>query len=286
MIPRHVRRLLATGAKTLLGVRREMLFIPYRYAAGIVPAGSRPAYPAAEKAFRRAGDSLREMLVGMGQFRETFESFRNAEPPSPRWEQDWFPRLDGAAAYAFTRWLKPKRIVEVGSGHSTRFMARAVADGGLATKIVAIDPAPRADIAALDGIQIVPQPLQEAAGGLFDDLGPGDFLFIDSSHLLMPGSDVDILLNRIVPALPAGAILHVHDIFLPDDYPVEWDWRGYNEQLGILPLVISGDFEVLWSSRYAATRLARDVKESAAGALPLGEGALESSLWLRKRTAP
>jgi predicted O-methyltransferase YrrM len=286
MIPRHVRRLLATGAKTLLGVRREMLFIPYRYAGGIVPAGSRPAYPAAEKAFRRAGDSMREMLVGLGQFREVFEEFRNAAPPAPRWEQDWFPRLDAAAAYAFTRWLKPKRIVEVGSGHSTRFLARAVADGGLATKVIAIDPAPRADIADLAGVEIMEQPLQEAPGSLFDDLGSGDFLSIDSSHLLVPGSDVDILLNRVIPALPAGAVIHIHDIFLPDDYPVEWDWRGYSEQLGVLPLVASRDYEVLWSSRYAVTRLAREVKESVAGSLPLAEGAQESSLWLRKKSAP
>jgi len=65
-------------------------------------------------------------------------------PPQPRWDQDWFPRLDAAAAYAIVRKTQPRRIVEVGSGHSTRFLARAVADGKLETEITAIDPQPRA----------------------------------------------------------------------------------------------------------------------------------------------
>ena len=63
---------------------------------------------------------------------------------------------------------------------------------------------------------------------------------IDSSHTLVPGSDVDLLLNRVLPALSAGAVVHVHDIFLPDNYPDDWAWRGYNEQLGVAPLLFGG----------------------------------------------
>ena len=72
------------------------------------------------------------------------------------------------------------------------------------------------------------------------DLAPGDVLSIDSSHILMPGTDVDILLNRVLPALPAGVLVHIHDVFLPDDYPPAWSWRGYNEQLGVAALVQGG----------------------------------------------
>ena len=81
-------------------------------------------------------------------------------PPAPRWNQDWFPRLDAAAAYALVRSEPPRRVVEVGSGHSTRFLARAVADGGLATRITAIDPEPRASIAGLD-VAFLRKPVQE-----------------------------------------------------------------------------------------------------------------------------
>lgn len=272
-----------TGLRTLLGIRREMLFTPYRYAEQIIPPGSRTAYPAVTAAMRRSEDQFREVLSGLEQFRETFSGFSGAEPPEPRWEQDWFPRLDGAVAYAFVRWLQPDRIIEVGSGHSTRFLARAIRDGELATRITSIDPAPRADVKSLAEVDSCRMTIQECDGNRFDQLRSGDFLFIDSSHLLLPGSDVDLLLNRVLPALPSGVVVHIHDMFLPDDYPGEWDWRGYNEQLAVLPLIIGGGFETLWSSRYATTRLLKDVRASAVAGLPLPEGAFETSLWMKKR---
>src|SRR5690606_10000540 len=133
------------------------------------------------------------------------------------------------------------RIVEIGSGHSTRFLARAVSDGRLATQIVAVDPAPRAVIAGLP-VAYRRSTLQSALveAPLLFDFGPDDMLFVDSSHLLMPGSDVDLLLNRLVPRLPAGAVLHIHDVFLPDAYPAAWAWRGYNEQNAVAPLLACG----------------------------------------------
>ena len=89
------------------------------------------------------------MLSFIEKYALELEAIGSEPPPAPRWDQDWFPRLDAAAAYAMVRTLRPRRIVEVGSGHSTRFLARAVADGGLATKIIAIDPRPRARITGL-----------------------------------------------------------------------------------------------------------------------------------------
>ena len=102
-----------------------------------------------------------------------------------------FPRLDGAMAYALTRELRPARIVEVGSGHSTRFFARAIADGRLATRLTAIDPAPRAAIAGLP-VDWLRDTVPDVGMAPFAALASGDFLVIDSSHVLMPGSDVDI----------------------------------------------------------------------------------------------
>ena len=107
-----------------------------------------------------------------------------AEPaPAPRWDQDWFPRLDAAAAYVMVRSTRPRRIVEVGSGHSTRFLARAVADGGLDTRITAIDPKPRASIRGLnvEWLQALAETLDH---GPFAQLAENDILFIDSSHQL------------------------------------------------------------------------------------------------------
>jgi hypothetical protein len=82
--------------------------------------------------------------------------------------------------------------------------------------------------------------------------------------------------------LAAGVLVHVHDIFLPDAYPPEWAWRGYNEQLLVGALIQGGAFELVFASRYAATRLMHRLEESVLAALPLATDAHETSLWLRK----
>jgi hypothetical protein len=116
----------------------------------------------------------------------------------------------------------------------------------------------------------------------FAALAPGDVVSIDSSHILMPGTDVDILLNRVLPALPAGVQVHIHDVFLPDDYPSAWSWRGYNEQLGVAALVHGGGWRILWSSRYVTTRMAAALDGTVVARLPLAVEAYEASLWIER----
>jgi hypothetical protein len=118
----------------------------------------------------------------------------------------------------------------------------------------------------------------------FARLAAGDILFIDSSHILMPGTDVDFLLNEVLPTLPAGVLLHLHDIFLPDDYPASWGWRGYNEQAAIAAL-LDGRWEPLFASRYVVTRLSSLIRDGVIPQLPLLPGAFETSLWLTRRAA-
>lgn len=268
------------GLATLLG-RPSGFFIPYRYAASLPPAGARSPYGAIESLFQAAEGDFRALQAAIERYASDLRAIGGDPPPAPRWNQDWFPRLDAAAAYALVRERRPKRIVEVGSGHSTRFLARAVADGRFDCVLTAIDPAPRA---SLDGLAIrrIRTTLQDAGPAPFAGLEPGDVLFVDSSHILMPGSDVDDLLNRVLPSLPAGALVHIHDVFLPDDYPPAWAWRSYNEQQGVAPLLTGGGFRPLFASHYVATRMTHDRTGVLAG-LPLVAGAFESSLWLLKQ---
>lgn len=275
-------RLWRMGLATLVGRRPQGFFIPYRY-ADQVPR-ERPAYQAFEALFERHRPAFQAVLDAMDAHAAALRAIGGA-PPAPRWEQSWFPRLDGAAAYALVRQHRSRRIVEVGSGHSTRFLARAVADGGIHATITAIDPAPRADIRRLP-VTIVPAVVQEAGFGPFAELGPGDMLVIDSSHIAMPGSDVDLLFGRVLPALPAGVLVHVHDVCLPDDYFPAWRWRGYNEQALVAALLSGGGYEPVFASHFAATRMAEAVARSVAGALPLPDEAVETSLWLRKTAPP
>lgn len=275
-------RRLRLGLPTVLGLGRQGFFIPCRYAGAVPPAGTRPPYPAAEALFAAAEPSFAALLSAIDGYGEALRRIGSAPAPAPRWDQDWFPRLDAAAAYALVRERRPGRILEVGAGHSTRFFARAAADAGLATAITAIDPAPRAELDGL-GASVLAKTVQEADPACFRALAAGDMLSIDSSHILMPGTDVDMLLNRVLPALPAGVLVHVHDVFLPDDYPPEWAWRGYNEQLGVAALLLGGGWRALWASHYLATRMAGALAATVIGRLPLSPEARESSLWLEKR---
>lgn len=215
------------------------------------------------------------LLEAIETYAPELEAIGNdAPPPAPRWNQDWFPRLDAAAAYTMVRTLRPRQIIEVGSGHSTRFLCRAVADAGLDTRITAIDPEPRASLEGLE-VRWLKQPVQASSLDLFAALAERDILFIDSSHQMKPGSDVEFLLTRVLPRLRSGVRVHFHDIFLPDAYPASWAWRRYNEQEAVAALIGRG-FAIEFAS-HGIGKL-----DGVLARVPLKEGAIESSLWLRK----
>ena len=275
-------RLIKMGLQTLLGLKRQGFFIPYRYANQLKESGTLDTYQPLLAMFDVRKEAQIEFIQIINKYSQILDKIGRNSPPGPRWGQDWFPRLDGAALYSMVRERQPRCIVEVGSGHSTRFMAEAVKDGVLTTKITTIDPAPRATISALD-ITAIQSTVEQAGMEPFEQLAAGDILFIDSSHILMPGSDVDYLFNRVLPTLPSGLIVHIHDIYLPDDYPLRWAWRGYNEQQGVAALLQGSGFEILFSSHYAATRLADTLAASVIDRLELFNNAAETSLWLEKK---
>lgn len=152
-----------------------------------------------------------------------------ADDVSPFWNNTFFTGMDARAAYALVRSLAPARIVEIGSGNSTRFLRKAIRDGKLPTRITCIDPAPRLAVRSVaDEIRtesIVSTPLD-----YFSNLQPGDILFFDGSHLCFHDSDVTHFFMRVLPAVPRGVLVQVHDIFLPEEYPEDYDIRYYSEQ--------------------------------------------------------
>lgn len=266
------------GLSTVLGFRPRGFFIPYRYAGSVATED----YPALRPFFQNAEPRFEEILADIDRHGNEIRRILRGEAPA-RFDQSWFPRLDAAAAYAIVRREKPARIVEIGSGHSTRFLARAVADGELATRITCIDPAPRASLHRLRvEVEHLPVLLGDADATVFDRLEAGDVLFVDSSHIAMPGTDVDRLFLDVLPRLKRGVLVHVHDVTLPSAYPRQWAWRGYNEQLLVGALLQGGGYELLFSSHYVKTALASAVTRGVLAEIPLVEDAPETSLWLRK----
>jgi hypothetical protein len=156
-----------------------------------------------------------------------------------------------------------------------------VQDGGLSTRITCIDPAPRASLKKLE-VEHRQALLRDADAGVFEALAAGDVLFIDSSHIAMPGTDVDRLFLDVLPRLASGALIHIHDIALPYAYPAIWDWRGYNEQL-LVGALLQGGYELIFASHYLVRDRSEALQKGILSELPLFPGAHETSLWLRKK---
>jgi hypothetical protein len=117
-------------------------------------------------------------------------------------------------------------------------VARRFLDG--ATKITAIEPYPRPFLARI-GVDLIEAKVQDVGPEVFDTLERGDILFIDSSHVAKTGSDVNRLFFEIMPRLRPGVRIHVHDIFLPADYPRGWvidENRSWNEQYVLRALLM------------------------------------------------
>jgi hypothetical protein len=191
----------------------------------------------------------------------------------------YFESPDAEILYLMMRRLEPRLMIEVGCGNSTRVARQAILDGGLGTKIVAVDPQPRADIARL--VDRFEQARLESLSGsdLFAGMGPGDILFIDSSHEVRAGGDVAHLFGRVIPVLPPGVVIHIHDIFLPFEYPENFI-RGYpswGEQYVLHALLGGGGFEILWPGHY----LQRTRPEARKG-LPFLSLGKAQSFWIRK----
>jgi len=239
---------------------------------------------ALETVFAAAEPAIAAHLACIEQYASALHALGSEPPPAPRWTQDWFPRLDAAAAYAMVRRFRPRRIVEVGSGHSTRFVARAVRDGATGSELTAIDPAPRATLDGL-AIELLKTRVQDAGSAPFARLAEGDFLMIDSSHKMAPGSDVQLLVDRVLPALPQGTYVHFHDIFLPGNYPPAWAWRRYTEQDAVSALLARDAYAIVFASAWILAQRSHLLENSVISRLPLVPGAIESSLWLRKTRA-
>jgi hypothetical protein len=201
-----------------------------------------PTHAALEAIIRRSDASARGALEAIARHAATLRRIPARAPeedPTPRWVNGYLPGLDGAAIYGFIREHRPATYWEVGSGNSTRFARRAIADGGLATRIVSVDPSPRADIDRLCD-EVIRAPLEEVSPGLAARLAPGDMCFIDCSHRAFQNSDVTVAMLETLPALAPDVLVGFHDIFLPDDYPPAWAKWYFNEQYLLAMFLLGG----------------------------------------------
>lgn len=198
------------------------------------------------------------------------------EPLRTSTANPYYGPADAEVAYAMTRWLRPRRLTEIGSGFSTRILQEALERNGDGASHVVVDPFAGT---LPEGIELHRISAAEVADELL--LG-ADLLFIDSTHVLKAGGEVNRLLLEILPTLDPGVVVHLHDVFLPFEYPrAIYDQRAYWQEQYVLQalLACSDAFDVL----AALHALHRSRPEQLSALVPLnGRPALPSAFWLKK----
>jgi hypothetical protein len=188
------------------------------------------------------------------------------------------------ALYGMVRESRPERYIEIGCGISTRVALAAIADGEFLTRMVCIDPSPRVDLPA-KAMEHLPVKLEFALEKVIGLAVPGSIISFDGSHRSLPGSDVTLFFIELLPALLPGVIVHIHDIFLPEDYPEDRSSRYWYEQYLLAAWLHGGvhEYEIL----LPGARLEKRPDSSAL--IPMGLRSSSdsrtrfSSFWMRKR---
>ncbi len=171
-----------------------------------------------------------------------------------------FESVDGEILYCFIRHFKPKKIIEIGSGASTLLISQAIIknreENNSICEFITIDPYPKNFVENKPpGLtKLLKDKVQNISVSFFEELNENDILFIDSSHVLKIDSDVFYEYLEILPRLNKGVLVHVHDIFLPAEYPralIHTSFRFWNEQYLLQAfLTFNEEFEILWAGSF------------------------------------
>ncbi len=199
-----------------------------------------------------------------------------------------FEAVDAEMLFGLIRLLKPRRMYEIGSGFSTLLAADALRRNGMdrcPCRFIVIDPYRSAELERKlpSGVEPWRVPVQEVLLSKFQSLGENDILFIDSSHVCKIGSDVEFLFLEVLPRIRPGVVVHLHDIFIPLEYPRQWvlDCRRFWNEQYLLQTFLSfnATFEVLWAGQWMHIKhpelLAKVFPSYKAGVSPV-------SFWFRR----
>lgn len=182
---------------------------------------------------------------------------------------DLYFELDAAVYYALLRELKPTRVIEIGSGYSTQIAAKAIErnqqEGKIGT-ITCIEPYPSLMLTESNlDVEIITKRVESIDISFFQQLCAGDVLFIDSTHTVKFGGDVCKEILEILPTIPNGVWIHIHDIFFPYDYPSKWlieDRRAWNEQYMLEAfLAYNSQFEVKLANHWLSVDYPQEIAQ-------------------------
>jgi hypothetical protein len=202
-----------------------------------------------------------------------------------RFDNPNFQEGEALVLLGLMRLARPRRVVEVGSGWSScavldvndRFL-----DGTVRCTFIEPYPELLHELVGDEQLDVRAAPVQDVPLPLFDELGTGDMLIIDSTHVAKVGSDVNHLVFEVLPRLASGVLVHVHDIFHGFEYPRAWVYEGraWNEAFVLRALLM---FNSIWEIVFFNSFIAARHPEAFAASLPLAAQSPGASLWLRRR---
>jgi SAM-dependent methyltransferase/predicted O-methyltransferase YrrM len=199
---------------------------------------------------------------------------------------DQYPPLDAWVLAAILEHFGPQRMIEVGCGFSTQISARVNRERlGGTMQLTCIEPYPRDFVAAgIPGVtDLRVEMIQDTPLDLFEDLSDNDLLFIDTSHTVKTGGDVAWILQEVIPRVRPGVLVHIHDVFIPGDYPEQWVFEGWgwNESYAIRAfLSFNSAFAIEWGTQFMLYRHLAELHAAFPGLsryTPSG-----ASLWIRR----
>lgn len=204
------------------------------------------------------------------EFRRTFPIHGDPRRSGFHLMNGRYMAVDAHVYFAFIRRFRPRRVIEIGGGYSSLVAVSAVRantrEDDTSAELTIIEPYPEPDlVAALDGAAtLVQAKVQDVPVETFTNLDRGDILFIDSSHVLRAGGDVQFEYLEVLPRLAPGVLVHVHDVSLPRPYPKVYfeQQRYWNEQYLLQAfLAFNRSFEVVWPGALMAERHPERVSE-------------------------
>ena len=177
----------------------------------------------------------------------------SAKSELPHWKNDFLPGMDIAVIYGMIAHYKPAKYLEVGSGNSTKVVYQAKKKYCPTTEVISIDPMPRAEIDQLADT-IIRKPFEDIDLNQILALEAGDILFIDNSHRVLPNSDATVFFLEVLPRLKKGVIVHIHDIYIPFDYPQFMCDRAYSEQYMLAAFLLANPqkYQVLFPNFFVS----------------------------------
>jgi len=219
-----------------LNPRFQNLFLEYKVDFKPRYGHGKPAHHELYKTIDANRPKYRDLIHKALSYKDKIWSIQDAaketDSNKPTWNNGFLPGLDIIGIYTMISEYRPEKYIEIGSGNSTKVAYKAKIEQNTATEIISIDPMPRAEIDRLADT-VIREPFENIDFSMLNNLNENDILFVDNSHRILPNSDSMVFFLEVLPRLKNGVIVHIHDIYLPYDYPQFMCDRFYSEQYGL-----------------------------------------------------